>query len=205
MADQGSRKLTWLLRSFLCTLIACSPVQAADYIDGCTTSPDTGQPVWFQRGKLLWGLSTRPTGPGQELLVVLWIHNPSDAPVSVESCGDIYRFWTLETQILDSAGNRILTRAEQRRLAAEKENSGSTLPVPFRCWLNYNISIPARSCLHGSFSSTPPSDFIWHLNGQYLLPPGRYSLVPFNEQEPEYSAGSIVRQWVRLPITVLDH
>jgi hypothetical protein len=205
MADQGSRKPTWLVRLSLCTLIACSPAQAADYIEGCTASPDTGQPVWFQRGPLIWGLSTRPASPGQDLRVVLWIHNPSNAPLSVMSCGDIYHFWTRETQILDSTGNRVLTRSEQKRLEAEKENPGSTLPAPFRCWLNYDISIPARSCLHGSFSSTPPSDFIWDLNGSYVLPPGRYSLVPFNEKEPEQSAGSIMRQWVRLPITVLDH
>jgi hypothetical protein len=204
MADKFSRKLQRLVPFFLCTLIAYSPVQADDQREGCAASADTGQPILFRRGHLIWGLSTRPVSPGEKLLVVLWLYNPSEAPISVMTCADIDHFWSREIEVFDSAGKRILSRTEERRLAEEKRNPGGFLPEePFQCWRNFDIAIPPRTCLHGSFSA-PEDDFARNLNNYYLLPPGRYSLVPIKKREAERASGGSTEQAVKLPITVLD-
>jgi hypothetical protein len=204
MADQFSRKLSRLVPFFLYTLIAYSPGQANEQSQGCAASADTGQPILFQRGQLIWGLATRPASPSEKLLVVLWLHNPSEAPLSVMTCADIDHFWSREIEVYDSAGKRVLSRAEERRLAEEKRNPASFVPEdPFQCFRNFPISIPPRTCLHGSLSA-PEYDFARDLNIYYLLPPGRYSLVPISKGEPERASGRRTEQRLTLPITVLD-
>lgn len=208
MADRFSRKLSRLVPFFLCTLIAYSPGQANDQ-QGCAATVDSGQPILFPRvlyrgGHLIWGLSTRPASLGDKLLVVLWFYNPSDAPLSVMTCADIDHFWSREIEVFDSAGKRVLSRAEERRLAEEMRNPGGFVPEePFRCWRNFGITIPPRTCLHGSFSA-PEYDFARDLDDYYRLPPGRYSLVPIRRGEPERASGLSTQQGVTLPITVLD-
>jgi hypothetical protein len=204
MVDQISRKLSRLAPLFVCALIAYSPGHANAQHEGCAASADAGQPILFQRGHLTWGLSTRPARPGEKLLVLLWFYNPSDAPESVINCGDIDHFWSLEIEVFDSAGKRVLSRAEEKRLAEEKRNPGAFVPeAPFRCWRNFGITIPPRTCLRGSFSA-PGDDFARDLNDYYLLPPGSYSLAPIKDRETENASGSSTVQAVKLPITVLD-
>jgi hypothetical protein len=186
-----------------CTQIAYSPGQASERPEGCATTPDTGQPILFQRGHLIWGLSTRPVSLGDKLPVLLWFYNPSEAPLSVMTCGDIDHFWSREIEVFDSTDKRVLSRAEEKRLAEEKRNPGVFLPEqPFRCWLNFAITVPPRTCLHGSFSA-PEYDFARDLNSYYQLPPGRYSLVPISIGKPQQASGRETVQRLTLPITVL--
>ena len=201
MTDQLSRNLSRLAPFFLCALIGYS--QADKQYEGCAASADTEQPILFQRGHLIWGLSTRPASPGEKLLVVLWFYNPSESPLSVMTCGDIDYFWSREIEVFDSAGQRVMSRAEERRLAEEKRNPGGFLPEPFQCFRNFPITVPPRTCVHGKFSE-PEHDFARDLNSYYLLPPGRYSLVSTSKREPERASGRKTDQGFTLPITVLD-
>ena len=205
MADQFSRKLSRLVPIVLSTLMAYSPAQTNEQPEGCVASADTGQPIWFQRGPLSWGPSTRPASTGEKVLVVLWFDNPSDTPQSVMTCGDIDYFWVREIEVLDSAGKRVVSRAEEERLAEEKRNpgGGSRFEMPWVCFRNITIPIPARTCLHGSFGA-PQHDFTRDLSSYYALPPGRYSLVPISAGEPEPSSPRRIEQRLTLPITVLD-
>jgi hypothetical protein len=204
VADQFSRKLSRLVPIVLSTLMAYSPAQTNEQAEGCVASADTGQPIWFQRGHLSWGLSTRPASAGEKVLVVLWFDNPSDTPQSVKTCQAIDFFWAREIEVFDSAGKRVLSRAEEKRLAEEKRNpgGGSRFEIPWVCVSNVAIPIPPGTCLHGSFAAPQP-DFTRDLGSYYALPPGRYSLVPISAEDPEPS-GRRIEQRLTLPITVLD-
>jgi hypothetical protein len=213
MADQFSRNLSRLVPIVLSTLMAYSPAQTNEQPEGCVASADTGQPIWFQRGHLLWGLSTRPAGAGEKIPVVLWFHNPSDTQQFVMTCSDIDYFWARTIEVFDSAGKHVLSRTEEEKLAEEKQNSGSgsRFDMPWVCFANAGIPIPPHTCLHGSFAGPPshftgqPSSFLTEdLSSYYALPPGRYSVVPISAGESEPPLGrTIERRWT-LPITVLD-
>jgi len=203
MAGRFSRKVSRLVPFLLCGLIAHSQDRTNDRREGCATSADTGQPILFQRGHLIWGLSTKPASLGDKLVVVLWLYNPSESPSSVMTCSDIDHFWLREIELFDSAGKRILSRVEETRIAEEKQNPGAFAPDGFQCFRNFAITIPARTCLHGSFSD-PQYDFARDLNTYYTLPPGRYSLMPISKGEPEQASGRKTQQSLTLPITVMD-
>jgi hypothetical protein len=148
-------------------------------------------------------LSTKPVLYGEKLLVLLWIYNPSDAPQSVMTCAAIDYFWAREIAIFDSAGNRVLSRVEEERLAEKKRNPASFLPEVFACLRNFPITVPPYACFHGSFSN-PQHDFARNLNEYYSLPPGRYSLAPMKER-PEQITRTSIEQDVKLSISVLSH
>lgn len=171
--------------------------------NGCAenASADTGQPVMFQHGSLTWGLSTRPVRYGEKLLVLLWLYNPTDTPLSVMTCAGIDYFWSHEIAVLDSAGNQVLSRAEERLLAEKKRNPASLFSDEFVCFRNFPITVPPHSCLQGSFSK-PQYDFARDFNRYYSLPPGQYSLVPMKKsQEQNSRAGT--GPGVKLPISIL--
>jgi len=193
--------------------MAYSPAQTNEQPEGCVASADTGQPVWFQRGHLLWGLSTRPASAGEKIPVVLWFDNPSDTQQFVTTCTDIDYFWVGGIELLDSAAKPVLSRAEEEWLAKGKPGGGSWFPYG-ACFSNGSIPIPPRTCLHGSFAASSimlatggvvsSYFFTKDLSSYYALPPGRYSLVPISTGEPEPPLGrTIERRWT-LPITVLD-
>jgi hypothetical protein len=105
MRENRSAKLARILACFLAGLLTTSFGTAQEKRNSeCAEdlSADTGQPVMFQHGPLTWGLSTRPIMYGQKLLVLLWIHNPTDKPLSVATCGNIDYFWAYEIEVLDS-------------------------------------------------------------------------------------------------------
>jgi hypothetical protein len=139
---------------------------------------------------------------GEPLTIVLWIYNPSEEPLWVTDCGDIDFFWDREIEVLDSAGNRVLSRREDAELA-DKRRDPNALGTPFRCWLNFRIAVPPHACLHGSFSK-PDNDFTRNLNHYYMLPAGQYSLSPAKKngtrKAPANGAGDAQR--VALEITV---
>lgn len=171
-----------------------------------SVSADTGQPVMFPRGRLLWGLSTKPVTFGETLPVVLWIYNPTDEPLRVMTCGDIEVFWQLELQVFDSTGKRVESRAEEKRRAEEERSKVDGRPLPQEMWIclrNIAITVPSHACLHGSYS-TADYDFVRDLTNYYLLPPGRYSLVPAAKPEMQSvpGAGSKSGPKVALEITV---
>jgi hypothetical protein len=103
-------------------------------------SADTGQPVMFPRGRLLWGLSTKPVTLGQKLPVMLWIYNPTDEPLYVTTCGDIEVFWQVEIHVFDSTGKRVESRAEGKRRAEEERSKVDGRPLPQEMCLR-NIAI----------------------------------------------------------------
>lgn len=187
MAIRSCGWLTTLL-GFVVTSLSISSLGVADEQPPrqCEqdASADTGQPVMLQRGRLIWGLSTKPTTFGQKLPVVLWLYNPTDEPLYVGTCDDIDFFWLREIQVFDSAGKRVEGRAE-KRWAEEERSRGDARPLlrePFECFRNFTITVLSQACLHGSFS-TNKYDFVRDLNDYYLLPPGRYSLVPTKAAE----------------------
>ena len=190
-------------RTAVLSILALVTLGIAQAVGGCEESADTGHPVMFQRGRLTWGLSTRPVTYGQKILVVLWIYNPSDTPLSVQSCGDIDYFWRYEMRIVDSAGNLVLSRAEQKELEERLRSPRSFLERPFRCWLNETIPVPPHACIHGSFSK-PDSNFTGDLNQLYVLPPGRYSLVSVKYEGRERIKRRDTGRNIELPITVLN-
>jgi hypothetical protein len=146
-------------------------------------SPDTGEPFMFRRGPLIWGLSARPAAHGQKLLVLLWLYNPTDKLLSVATCGDIDYFWAWQIAVFDSAGRPVLSRVEDRQ---KKENDTSRRI--FVCGRNFLISVPSRTCLHGSFSK-PEYDFARNLEDYYSLRAGRYLIIP-KETGPEVRQGT---------------
>jgi hypothetical protein len=153
--------------------------------------------VWFQRGHLLWGLSTKPASVGEKIPVVLWFDNPSDTQQGITECGDIDYFWAREIELLDSAGKPVLSHAQYGI-----------------CFSNGSIFLPPHTCLHGSFAAysimlptggvVSSQHFTKDISRYYTLPPGRYSLAPIGAREPEPSSGRTVAQRWTLPITVLD-
>jgi hypothetical protein len=174
MREDRSAKLARILAYFLAGLLTTSFGSAQEKRNSeCAEdlSADTGQPVMFQHGPLTWGLSTRPIMYGQKLLVLLWIHNPTDKPLSVATCGNIDYFWAYEIEVLDSAGKHVPSLAE------EKRKRDGNLHEIWGCTGNIIFSVPPHVCLHGTFSK-PESDFARDLNEYYSLPPGRYSLAP---------------------------
>jgi hypothetical protein len=145
-------------------------------------SPDTGRPVMLpSKNGVVWGLSTNPVHYGEPISVLLWLNNPTDEPQSVMTCGGIDYFWARGIDIFDSAGHRVLTRAEEKRKTAISQNP-EQIPLPSRledtwmCDRNFPITIPPHACMHGTFSSLP-YDFSRDLRTYYELPPGRYYIV----------------------------
>jgi len=201
------------LLALVFSVLIFSPALPVESQEGCAdVSPDTGQPVFFQRDqscglgrgcegpphRLTWGLSTRPVTYGQPLLVVLWIQNPNDEPVDVWSCADIDWFWIDEVELLDSEGRHITSRREERDLAERKRNPKYAGLVLHACTANAPITVPAHACMHGSFSKRDYT-FVRDLNEYYAVPPGHYSLL----LHPKESVGQFSRTNIKLPITVL--
>jgi hypothetical protein len=167
-------------------------------------SSDTGQPVMFQRGRLMWGLSTKPIAFGQKLPVVLWIYNPTAEPLPVWTCEDIDFFWLRDIQVFDSTGKRIESRREQKRRVAVEQSRSEGRPFPEEVWVcsrNFPITIPSHACLHGSLLDGR-SDLARDLNEYYLLPPGQYSLVPTKAPEMRTVPPTTNAEQQRVAITV---
>ncbi len=140
-------------------------------------SEDTGEPVVMrQLPGITWGLSTKPVSYGDPIPVLLWLYNPTDKPQGVTTCGDIDNFWEFDINVADSAGRRMLTRAEQKQARnTEIEN----LPL---CGRNLLIWIPPHTCIHGTFSKLE-HDFARDLNEYYSLPPGKYLITPAEKKQ----------------------
>jgi len=184
--EQSAQKLTRFLALILSAFIVPSAGVADDPRIACrdTTSTDTGQPIFFQRRNLVWGLSTKPATQGQKLPVLLWIYNPSEERRSVFTCGDIGHFWEREIEVLDSTGKRVLSRSEVRLIEEHQRDPSILLSTNFECFRNFAIEVPPHACLHGSFSS-PGDDFTLDLTQLYQLGTGQYSLVSLKKEEPE--------------------
>ena len=141
-------------------------------------SADTDRPVVFRRGPVTWGLSTKPVSYGEPLPVLLWLYNSTDEPQSVMTCQGIDWFWLSEINVFDSAGHRVLSNAEQEdRKAGRSENARI-----FVCARNFPINIQPHTVVHGSFSKIE-HDFARDLQSHYSLPPGRYFIVPSQENQ----------------------
>lgn len=134
MVEQSFDNVTRLLALFLSVMVPSLAV-ALEQPAGCAenASADTGQPVLFARGPLMWGLSTRPITYGQKLLVLLWSYNPSEEPLSVATCDDIDFFWLREIEVVDSAGDQVASRAEEKRRAQEALRAKGVL-IPMDRW-----------------------------------------------------------------------
>jgi|SRR5579872_3198578 len=192
-------------RVVLAVLVATSLVLADEESNAWTekASADTGQPIMFQRGRLIWGLSTRPVTVGETLFVLLWIYNPSDEPQSVMSCMDIDWFWARDIEILDSAGKHVASRAEERRAEEARKSNGPVPRLMEVCTRNFPITIPPKTCLHGSFAR-PEYDFARDLNYFYALPAGRYSLVPIVQKRTGQISRAANGQMPRLEIIIRE-
>jgi hypothetical protein len=118
------------------------------------------------------------------------------------TCGDFDHFWQREVEVLDSAGKRVLRRSEEILIERQRNDPGSVLPAPFRCWRNFAIDIPPRGCLNGTFSSADP-DLTRDLNQYYRFEPGQYSLVGPRKEAAEQSLPTVFEQRFILSITVL--
>lgn len=142
-------------------------------------SEDTGRPVIldYQRGPLIWGLSTKRVAYGQPIPLLLWLYNPTDKPAGVATCSDIGFFWTFRMSVFDSSGERVLSREEQRMLSdLQKPPAEPRFTIVPVCARNFSIYIPPHTIRHGNFS-TLEFDFSWDLREHYSLSPGRYVIV----------------------------
>ncbi len=143
-------------------------------------SPDTGTPARIPwPGSLWWGVSARPTVPGQEALVLLWLYNATDKPQPVMTCSDIDSFWISAIDVFDAQGRRVPSRTEgdRKNWPPLGKQSWQERPRLEMCTRNFPIEIPAHSCRHGIFSKTE-YDFSRDLRRYYVLPAGRYFVVP---------------------------
>lgn len=143
-------------------------------------SPDTGTPVAIPwPGPLWWGVSTRPTAPGQEPLALLWPYNATDKPQAVMTCSDIDAFWISAIDVFDAQGRRVPSRTEEERKNWRPIGNLTWKERPRleMCTRDFPIEIPAHSCRHGIFSKME-YDFSRDLRRYYVLSAGRYVLVP---------------------------
>jgi hypothetical protein len=140
-------------------------------------SEETGTPVIFlSRGDLEWGLATRPGTLDIGAPVTVWVHNRSDKPVSLFTCGDVENYLLSAFDVLDSSGRLVLTRRE-----ADERKAGKALSGRFRgvmvCNSNVSFPIAAHSCISGSLTRPSPF-FTMRLDAEYAVAPGTYFLVP---------------------------
>lgn len=187
----------------LLSLLTASPLAvAAEDRSPCSAmiSPDTGQPVMFTRGPLTWGLSTKPAAYGQNLLVLLWIYNPTEEPLGVLTCQDIDHFWAREIEVLDAAGKHIPSLEEEKR--RREQDAGHFSPEVWSCTRNVLLTVPPHTCLHGTFSK-PEYDFARDLSKYYSLQPGRYSLMVLKNQTPAVGSRTSTAEASELHITVM--
>ncbi len=141
-------------------------------------SPDTGTPVGFPwKGPLWWGVSARPAVAGQDVLALLWLYNPTDKPLDAMTCMDIEAFWLSAMDVFDAGGRRVPSLAEERQKTWLPVGAWTKRPELIMCLRNFPIAIPARTCLHGTFSKAE-QDLSVDLRTYYTLPPGRYFVVP---------------------------
>ena len=76
-------------------------------------TPDTGQPIFpFSGNRSNWGISTQPVAYGQPVPINIWIDNPTDQPLPVMTCEDLDHFPESSIDIFDTAGHRVLSKAE---------------------------------------------------------------------------------------------
>lgn len=129
-------------------------------------------------GDLIWGLSTRPVDYQDSIPVILWVDNRSDKPAFVFTCSGLGYFWWLDIDIFDSSGHRVPSRHEQK---IKNDTNVQLIQV---CGRNFQIEIPAHSCMHTTFSQHA-FDFFRDLHDGYDLPPGRYFIVP-GERTPDF-------------------
>jgi hypothetical protein len=140
-------------------------------------SEDTGTPVMFlSRGDLEWGLATHPAALDKGGPVTVWVHNRSDKPVSLFTCGDVENYLYSAFDVLDSSGRVVLTRQE-----ADERKAGKTLGTRFRgvmaCSSNVNFAVAPHSCISGSLMHPSPF-FTMRLDAKYMVAPGTFFLVP---------------------------
>lgn len=138
---------------------------------------ETGTPVMFpSRGDLEWGLSTRPAALDEGVPVTVWVHNRSNRPVSILTCGDVENYLYSAFDVLDSSGRLVLTRQE-----AKERKAGKPLPPRVRgvmaCNSNVLFPIAPHSCISGSLTRPSPF-FTMRLEKEYAVAPGTFFLVP---------------------------
>ena len=195
MVEQSFDNVTRLLALFLSVMVPSLAV-ALEQPAGCAenASADTGQPVLFARGPLMWGLSTRPITYGQKLLVLLWSYNPSEEPLSVATCDDIDFFWLREIEVVDSAGDQVASRAKAKRRAQEAGKGCSHPHGPLGLLTEFCQLPYPRTPVYTATSRRPNANFARDLNEYYLLPPGRYFLAPTRKEKPGQSSSATVHQ-----------
>jgi hypothetical protein len=140
-------------------------------------SEETGTPVMFlSSGDLEWGLSTRTAAFNQGIPVTVWVHNRSDKPVSIFTCGDVENYLYSAFDVLDSSGRLVLTQRE-----ADEQKAGKALDIRARgvmaCNSNVTFPVAPHSCISGSLTRASPF-FTIRLDARYAVAPGTYFLVP---------------------------
>jgi hypothetical protein len=140
-------------------------------------SEETGTPVMFlSRGDLEWGLATRPAARNKGVPVTVWVHNRSEKPVSIFTCGDVENYLLSAFDVLDSSGRLVLTRGE-----ADERKAGKAMGPRFRgvmaCNSNVLFPVAPHSCISGSLTHPSPF-FTMRLDARYAVAPGTFYLVP---------------------------
>lgn len=149
---------------------ASAPEPPADCLKNITDG--TGTPVMFpSTDDIEVGFSTGPAASNQGTPVHMWVHNRSGKKLTLMSCGSEGLFEVYD--LLDPAGNRVLTRSEAA--AAKAGRPASTYRGPLACTANIPYELAPHSCTTSGLMS---------LANTFAATPGHFYLVPAPAKSP---------------------
>ena len=135
-----------------------------------------GRPIMIPMGKdLAFGLSLadHEFKAGEAITLHIWVDNTGDSRAGVWTCMGLDYFKATGFDLYDAYGHRVLRRNEAKMQEKCDTDTGFRRVERGVCLRNFQIYIPAHSCLTGD-----EYDFTTNLTAAYDLPPGEYTVRP---------------------------